>query len=233
MKKTGLRILITSGATREPIDGVRYLSNISTGKTGARLAEFFHEAGFSVMLVHGEGAVEPRLPLGSIDLRKFTDYASLDRMLQQELGRDEFFAVLHLAAVSDYSVSAVVVDERTYAPSQLKKIDSGAELGLVLKRNPKILDRLKHYGSQPGFRAPLAVGFKLTNGASPEQARIAVEKVQACGAVDLVVHNDLAQIQGGEGGHRFQLFKGTQAPRIFHGTEELGTGLVEAFREYL
>lgn len=225
----GLKILITSGATREPIDDVRYITNVSTGKTGAQLASFLIEAGFDVTYLRGEGAAEPSC---EARILIFKDYRSLDSLLKKELGAEKYFAVIHLAAVSDYSVESVVVGERSYSPEQLRKLDSGEELKLILKRNTKILDRLKAYSDG---RA-LIVGFKLTHTKDEAVQLSAVEKVASSGDVDLVVHNDLGQIRGGFG-HQFRLHDtrgGKVGPgKTCDGVEDLGALLVGQFKEFL
>lgn len=48
-----LRILITAGPTREPIDPVRYISNESSGAMGAALAQAARDRGHTVTLIHG------------------------------------------------------------------------------------------------------------------------------------------------------------------------------------
>lgn len=225
----GLKVLLTSGATREPIDDVRYISNISTGKTGAALASLLIEAGFDVTYLSGEGAAEPSC---GARILTFGDYASLDALLKKELASENYFAVIHLAAVSDYSVQSVVVGERSYSPSELRKLDSGGELGLVLKRNTKILDRLKAYSAGRAC----VVGFKLTLAKDESAYLAAVEKVASSGQVDLVVHNDLGQIRSG-GGHQFRLHvtRGGRvgSGKICDGVEDLGARLIEQFREHL
>ena len=55
-----MKILITAGATREPIDAVRFVSNVSTGATGAALADEFSRGGIEVVLLRSEGAVRPQ-----------------------------------------------------------------------------------------------------------------------------------------------------------------------------
>lgn len=225
----GLKILITSGATREPIDDVRYITNVSTGKTGAQLASFLTEAGFEVTYARGEGAAEP---LCDTRILVFSDYRSLDSLLKKELAAEKYFAVIHLAAVSDYSVESVVVGERSYSPEQLRKLDSGEELKLILKRNTKILDRLKGYSDGRS----LIVGFKLTHTKDDSVQLASVGKVASSGDVDLVVHNDLGQIRGGFG-HHFRLHDtrdGKVGPgKNCDGVEHLGALLVGQFKEFL
>ena len=48
-----MKVLITAGPTREPIDPVRYLSNRSSGRMGYALAEAAREAGHAVTLISG------------------------------------------------------------------------------------------------------------------------------------------------------------------------------------
>lgn len=56
----GTRVLISGGHTEEPLDGVRYLANRSSGKTAIAIARAFHLAGADVHLVLGHaGEAEP------------------------------------------------------------------------------------------------------------------------------------------------------------------------------
>ncbi len=57
------RILITSGPTRQYLDPVRYLSNASSGRMGAALAEAAIDAGHELMVV--SGPVEVQYPPGA------------------------------------------------------------------------------------------------------------------------------------------------------------------------
>jgi phosphopantothenoylcysteine decarboxylase/phosphopantothenate--cysteine ligase len=159
---------------------VRFITNFSTGATGAALADFFRRAGHRVIYLHGLGAAKPQDPRDCI---AFSDFKDLDRKLREQLRRRRFDSILHLAAVSDYSVASVVVGGRRHRPASLRKLDSGAEVQVELKRNFKMLDRL------PGYAAgrPLIVGFKLTNTTDRSAIRRAVGRL----ACDLVVHNDL------------------------------------------
>jgi len=57
---SGLRILVTAGATLEPLDPVRYMSNRSTGKMGYALARAARRRGAKVSLVSGPTALRRR-----------------------------------------------------------------------------------------------------------------------------------------------------------------------------
>ena len=173
-------MLVTSGATREAIDGVRFITNLSTGATGAALADAFSGRGHRVTYLHGQDAAQPQ---GAAARAAFTDFQDLDSRLRSLLAGRRFDLIVHLAAVSDYSVAAVLVDGRRQAACRLAKRDSRAEVQVALKRNFKILDRLPRYA----VGRPLIVGFKLTHTADADAARRAAAALQA----DLVVHNDV------------------------------------------
>ncbi len=72
-----MRILITSGGTEEPIDGVRYITNFSTGRTGAVIADYLAACGVETVLVHGRHAV---LPETDMERYSFTTFTDLDRI---------------------------------------------------------------------------------------------------------------------------------------------------------
>lgn len=186
-----MRILVTAGGTEEPIDGVRRLTNTSTGATGAVLAHHLFERGAEVLLLHGERA---RVGDTEMEGQSFLSYSDLESALQHHLSTELWDAVIHLAAVSDYRVAGVEVDGRAVPPGDDGKIGTGREVLLRLKPTPKLIDRLKTWSCNPALRV---VGFKLTVGADPPARRRAVEALFARNTVDLVIHNDAREIGPG------------------------------------
>lgn len=184
-----MKVLITAGGTREPIDRVRYISNGSTGATGASLADALSQRGYNVHLLRGIGAVLPQSALaGSV----FSSAENLESQLRALLAGGEFNAVIMAAAVADYRPDHM----------HAGKLDSGAgELALKLVRVPKILPRLR--GFSP--RLLRVIGFKLTAGADNAARQTAVARQFAEGGVDAVVHNDLDEIESAAV-HPFRLF---------------------------
>lgn len=177
-----MRILITSGATREPIDTVRFLSNVSTGRTGALLADALASRGHTVTLLHGEAAVRPS---PAVSAQAFSSTADLQSQLRRLLGTGDFDAVIHAAAVSDYRPSETHEGKMSsYAP----------ELTIRLVPTPKLLPELKSYAPRP----VRVIGFKLTAGADAEARAIAVSKLFAAGTVDAVIHNDMDDLASGD-----------------------------------
>lgn len=181
------RVLVTAGGTEEPIDGVRSIGNFSTGGTGARIADAFAEAGWEVTLLRARAAEPAASP--RVRQESFTSFADLESALRRLLGAERFDAVVHAAAVADYSVAALVVDGREEPPRAEGKLASGLDVAIRLKPNPRLIDALRNWSASPDVRV---VGFKLTRGAGAAEARRAVDTLFAHSQADYVVHNDIA-----------------------------------------
>ncbi len=177
------RLLLTAGATREPIDGIRFLSNVSTGRTGATLADRLAAKGWEITFMHGHGSVQS----ASASKRMlFGSFASLDNSLRQELATHHYRAVIHAAAVGDYSVSSV----NGSAADEHVKLASGRELELHLRANHKILPHLKACSANPDIAV---IGFKLTLNQSEERC-VQIARALLSASVDAVVANDWSRI---------------------------------------
>jgi len=179
-----MNILVVSGATREYIDGVRFITNFSTGRTGAALARHFcrkHE----VFYLHGEGAVTPDCVCGQAVFSSFED---LRRKLKSLVKR-RFDMIVFCAAISDYSVEEILYAGKKLSVCKVKKLDSGRPLVLKLKPNPKLIDMLPRWADDK----PLIIGFKLTNTESRAHRLKAVRRVSS----PVTVHNDMGDIKSG------------------------------------
>lgn len=200
-----MRILITSGATREPIDTVRFLSNVSTGRTGALLADALASRGHTVTLLHGEAAVRAQHVATS---ESFSSTTHLQSQLRRLLGTGDFDAVIHAAAVSDYRPSET---------HDGKMSSYATELTLRLVPTPKLLPELKSYAP----RTLRVIGFKLTAGADADERRLAVAKLFAAGTVDAVIHNDMNDLATGDARPFTAWRLGTHAPEPLAGLSAL------------
>lgn len=178
-----MKVLVTSGATREPIDSVRYISNLSSGRTGAAICEALAARGSHVTQLHG---VDSARAAGISRHEVFTDHASLDELLGRLLADGRYDAVIHAAAVGDFTVTA---------PASGTKLPSGGELVLRLRPTAKIIDQIRdHAGGQP----ITLIGFKLTHDPDPAaQARAATDLIARSGA-DYVVQNDVGTLDDAE-----------------------------------
>lgn len=205
-----MKLLVTSGATREPIDEVRFLSNVSTGATGAALAEAFAARGHAITLLAGQAAVRPAG--AAIEVETFSSAQDLLARLTRRLGAGDVEAVLMAAAVSDYRPET----------NATGKISSELEtLTVRFVRNPKLLLQLKSLSPRP----LMVIGFKLTVGADATARRAAVAAQLASGGVDAVVQNDLAEIHAApRDAHPFNFYAGVaslDAPRALAGVPAL------------
>ncbi|MCL2398887.1 MAG: hypothetical protein FWC91_03965 [Defluviitaleaceae bacterium] len=182
-----MRILITSGGTKEAIDPVRSITNHATGRLGSIIAEQFLHNGFSVTYICSEGAALPQLnhDFLNYDLEIITicSTAQLAEKLEQLLRSTQYTCVIHAMAVSDYA---------PYGMDTGKKIPSDSPyLILVLKRQPKIINCIKEI--QPDT---LLIGFKLLSGVNEEDLLQAANKIMEQSKCDYVLANDLNNIHG-------------------------------------
>jgi len=185
-----MRVLITGGGCEEPIDGVRFLANFSTGKTASFLADHFASRHHEVTALMAFRAVRPSAPVRVLGFRSFSD---LSESLQGLLEREDFDLVIHAAAVSDFSPESIVIDGVSSPAGPAGKIESGAEAFIRLRENPKLIDSLKIWSRNE--RCSI-VGFKLTNGAGESEREEAVRALLKRSRADLVVSNDLLEISG-------------------------------------
>jgi phosphopantothenoylcysteine decarboxylase / phosphopantothenate---cysteine ligase len=190
-KQKRKRILITAGGTRETIDGVRTLTNMSTGKTGATIADFLHQQGHQVLLLTSRYAVMPKSEVKTDTFESFQEiYNTL-----KALGKTQTYdMILHAAAISDYSIEGIQTPEGDILPGQGKMSSEYDQISIKLKRNEKILPRLKDIF----HNRPTVVGFKLTSTKSKQEQAKAIFSLFTEDSVDYVVHNDMKDINLGQ-----------------------------------
>ncbi len=217
-----LKVLVTSGGTKENIDGIRFISNLSTGKTAASITDYFSRRGHNVTYLHTFDAAAPKSNCVNAEYMTFSE---LNALMKNILGKENFDVVIHLAAVSDYSLDSVETgDQKLVAPLE-EKIDSESEkLVLNLKKNSKIIDSLKSYSKNKNLKV---VGFKLTNNADEQTKVSMVQKLVDHSNCDYVVLNDKSDRN-----------ENVQANfKIFNKTKEIGScetstelaGIIEEF----
>jgi phosphopantothenoylcysteine synthetase/decarboxylase len=222
-----MKVLVTSGGTVEPIDGVRFITNFSTGATGAFLADSFSELGWSVTQLRASGSVVSSKSKRSASFRTFKD---LELELQTLLKADHYDAVLHVAAVSDYAVDQIRVNGKTLEPRETGKLSSNGSIELVLKPNPKLIDDLKTHSQNSKIKV---VGFKLTSAAASDERWEAVKKLTFNPEIDFVVLNDLSEIITSLNQHKCQIYKNGKCLIQTHTKAELAMALNNYLREAL
>ena len=216
-----MEILITSGGTEEPIDGVRTISNFSTGRTGATIAEVLSSAGFKVTLLASKRAIVPELDIEVIRYQSFND---LNRALKKLLDTRDYLGVIHAAAVSDFSVDYLLSNGEKIYPDSETKLDSSKPLSIVLKPNFKILNRIKSYSRNK----MIVVGFKLTKNGSASLIKNKIDNLFKDNSIDYVVHNDLKDIT--ENRHLSTFYKNNKLFKECSTKSQMAETLLEIFK---
>jgi phosphopantothenoylcysteine decarboxylase/phosphopantothenate--cysteine ligase len=171
----GERFLITAGATREPIDPVRFISNRSSGRMGFALAEAARDRGAQVMIVAGITSAEP--PSG-VRVVQVSSAEEMRSAVTKEAGTASIF--IAAAAVSDYRA-------KDQASTKIKK--SEAEMILKLERTADILGEV----AQARTRGQLLIGFAAeTNDLLTHARAKLIDK-----GLDAIVANDVSREDAG------------------------------------
>ncbi|MEZ5787640.1 MAG: bifunctional phosphopantothenoylcysteine decarboxylase/phosphopantothenate--cysteine ligase CoaBC [Xanthobacteraceae bacterium] len=177
----GLRVLVTSGPTREAIDPVRYIANRSSGKQGHAIARAAAEAGAEVTLVSGPVRIAdpPRMKVIHVESARAM-LAAVEAGLPAEVA-------IFAAAVADWRVAEA-------AAQKTKKTAAGPPT-LTLVENPDILATIAR---RKAGRPRLVVGFAAETERVVEHAR---DKLGRKGC-DWIVANDVSKESGVMGGDR-------------------------------
>lgn len=176
----GMKALVTSGPTHEPIDPVRFIGNYSSGKQGHAIATALARAGADTTLVSG--------PVG------IADPAGVD-VIHVQTAREMLDACEGALPVDIAVCAAAVADWRakSAADSKIKKDRDSAPPNLELVENPDILATL----SKPGNKRPgLVVGFAAETGDVVAKAKTKL-KSKGC---DWIIANDVSPETGTFGG---------------------------------
>ena len=136
----GRQVLVTAGPTYEPIDTVRGITNLSSGKMGYAVAQAAAEAGAHVVLVSGKTALPTPAGVERIDV--VTAQEMYDAVMARAKRTDLFIGV---AAVADYHV----VDAKAHKIKRAK-----GNLNIELAPNPDILGEVAALA-----KGPFCVGF--------------------------------------------------------------------------
>jgi phosphopantothenate-cysteine ligase/phosphopantothenoylcysteine decarboxylase/phosphopantothenate--cysteine ligase len=210
---SSMNVLVTAGNTQVPIDRVRCITNIFTGRTGARIALHAHSRGHDVTLLTSHpGVVDdlrgaaPPLP-ERWRVQPYRTFDDLQRLLAAAVRGGGFDAVVHSAAVSDYRPVGIYrpADNTRFRAEDARweSADAGppalvdqaagkvksdaAELWLRLVRAPKLIDCVRR---DWGF-AGILVKFKLEVDVSEDRLLEIAEQSRRHSEADLMVANTL------------------------------------------
>ncbi len=166
-----MKVLVTAGPTREPLDPVRFLTNRSSGKMGYALAGAFAHEGHSVMLISGPTQLD--IP-ANVDFILVGSAAEMYAAVASYLPKMEI--AVFAAAVADYTPA-------TIAPQKIKK--HGETLTLELIRTADILGSAR---VAMGFQGTL-IGFAAETENIEANGREKLVKKQC----DMIVANDVSK----------------------------------------
>lgn len=184
MDLVGLRVLVSAGGTREPLDPVRFLGNRSSGRQGWALAAAAVARGAEVTVVAANVGLAD--PAGAQVVAVETAEQLRRAVVEQSVSAD---VIIMAAAVADYRPGQV-------ADSKLKKPTSGKNLALVLEQTADVLAELGR--ARGSAQTPFLVGFAAETVASDAELQgLAAGKLLAKRA-DLIVANRVGDGRGFE-----------------------------------
>ena len=200
-----MKILITSGGTKVPIDRVRSITNMSCGTFGSRIADAFFNDGlkaFRTKNEHGttiekitffmaKGSRKPTFqslndetyedgyrPIEYVEYSTFDDYKS---GIEELLRKETYDVIVVAAAVSDYGVA-------NYYNGKYRSRED--DMCIKLVKLPKILPIMRKLAPES-----VICGFKLLVDSTDDELLDAMKKQIAESDVDLVIGNDLRDIK--------------------------------------
>src|SRR5262249_38926258 len=139
----------------EPIDGVRFITNQSTGELAVLLAQKFQEAGNAVELLLGTRSI-----FRASSARFFDTNEDLERLLREVVNREGVQAVLHAAALADFEVASIIVDGQKQGSAKISSAATAIQLRLVPKA--KVIALLREL-----FPEAWIIGWKFELDGSP------------------------------------------------------------------
>lgn len=209
-----MKVLITSGGTKIPIDGVRSITNMSNGTFGSRIAETFIR--HSVADIHFIKAKRSEAPFQvSMDIREATFSSALaiiedklsllEKLKNSRIGRKytettyvtfEDYSDLVLGTIKKESPDVIILSAAVsdYGTKPVDgKIRSKNALTIELEPLPKIISQIRSISPNS-----ILVGFKLlVDSTKQELFTAAAESIKKNGC-DIVIANDWADLRNGK-----------------------------------
>jgi len=234
-------VVVTGGGSIAPIDDVRVLTNVSSGRFAAAITEACWERGAAVWHIHTPPALLPFVRSARFDLDAPDPAAETDRLARLrekwQSARDRLHLVpLSIGTVADYQQTLKrVLQERPidmaflamavsdFEPeARAGKIDSEAAETLVIpcQRTPKVIRSVRDWSP-----SVYLVGFKLLSSVSPEVLIRQAELACRTNRAQLTVANDLDLIR--QGRHTLHLVRPGLEPETLPPGNDLADRLVE------
>jgi len=204
----GLKVLVSAGPTREPIDPVRFISNYSSGKMGYAVAEAARDMGAYVELISGPVIIDPpdKIPVAYIE--------TSSEMLEQVLNKVyDFDVYISAAAISDYKPSKLITKKH-------KSVDG--DLHITLKKGIDILKTAKE--KNPSL---FTVGFSAE---THDVLKYAADKLISKN-IDMIIANEANHQKGlafGSDENEVTLIQNNSTKHLpLNSKKELAKGIIE------
>ncbi|MDI6022144.1 bifunctional phosphopantothenoylcysteine decarboxylase/phosphopantothenate--cysteine ligase CoaBC [Leucobacter sp. UT-8R-CII-1-4] len=193
----GLRVLVSAGGTREPLDPVRFLGNRSSGKQGVAIAAAAAARGAEVTLVAANIDDSILATAGTIRVLPVGTTADLDKAMRAESAQAD--VVIMAAAVADYRAAEI-------ADGKIRKEETNdSTLTLTLVENPDVLRGLVS-ARKPG---QLIVGFAAETVQNDDELLERGRRKLARKGCDLLALNAVGWGEGFESDHNELLILGS------------------------
>lgn len=167
---TGKKVVVSAGATQEPMDPVRYLTNHSTGKMGYAVARACMLRGAEVVLLSSTSCTQPDVPF----VKKVPFTTAKDLFEAVKANAMDADALVMAAAVADYRPAEVASDK-------VKKHDG--EMNIALERTDDILAWVGAHKPETLF----VCGFSMETRNLVENSTAKLNKKK----MDMIVANNL------------------------------------------
>ena len=196
----GMKILITAGPTREPIDSIRFVSNNSTGKMGIELAKEASARGADVLLVAGKCMAKMPDYINTVHVITTDDFI---KTVKDEIEYNDYDIFISAAAISDYK-PIECIDGKISS-------DNIKELQVNMRLTPKIINeaRKKNY-------KVFIVAFKAEINVSRSELIDRAYKRLKESEVDMIVANDVGREDVGFGSKDNEVYIINKDKRITH-----------------
>ena len=234
-----MNVLVTAGGTLAPIDEVRQIANVSTGRFGASIAEAALDRGATVCYLHTPTALRPFDRAARFDLD--ADFAAeIDRFqalqTQWHAVRDRYFPVqLPTGTMAEYAARfqtllttirfdvaflAMAASDYAPVPSPGKLSSQADELVIHCRRLPKVIASARDLAPDLYL-----VGFKLAAGGSLPELIAQATAANLANRADLTVANDLDTVR--TGAHTIHLVRPDQPVETYGPPGSIAEHLVD------
>jgi phosphopantothenate-cysteine ligase len=241
-----MNVLVTGGGTIAPIDDVRTVTNLSSGRFAALISEGCLKRGAHVWHVHALSAQLPLVRSSRFNLDTEDSAAELDRLEKLSKEWKSVRSRLHLVplrvgTVADYAdnlrrllttqsidVAFLAMAVSDYEPTPMAGKLSSDDDSLVVKchRTPKVIRLVRDWAP-----SVYLVGFKLLSRVSPEELISQAEAAGRINRADLTVANDLQTLIAGK--HTVHLVRSGHPTETLEPGADLAERLVEHVWEWV